>query len=226
MSKTEQLIQSSFENGQKLSEYGFTQAGGHRYNYRQYVIGFNKLAKAANVHTFDSNPLVQTLKEQTETLRVQYLAKVEDWAKADFIRIEKLSNTPHPIWANFVKPDSEMGFTERNGRKYRNQDYAGQKEYNKACDRRHAAQNIVKAGIESYLMKEAKSAEEHYQNSILKLAARIEKKGLDKKNLSIKTAHIGVNIETVFTDGIQIVKAWTIIASGMVQRPHYRYLVK
>ena len=65
----------------------------------------------------------------------------------------------------------------------------------------------------------------HYEDSIAKLAARIEAKGLNVSNLKVKTSHIGVNIETVLTDGSKTVKAFTIIAEGQVQRPHYRYLV-
>ena len=71
-----------------------------------------------------------------------------------------------------------------------------------------------------------KAAEQHYENSIQKLAARIEKKGLNTENLSVLTSHVGVNINTTLTDGIKTVRAFTIIAEGPIQRPHYRYLIK
>jgi hypothetical protein len=35
-----------------------------------------------------------------------------------------------------------------------------------------------------------------------------------------------VNIDMTLTDGEKTVKAFTIIAEGQIQRPHYRYLVK
>ena len=66
----------------------------------------------------------------------------------------------------------------------------------------------------------------HYNDSILKLALRIEKKELNQDKLELTTSHVDVNISTTITDGDKTVKAWTIIASGPVQRPHYRYLVK
>jgi hypothetical protein len=66
----------------------------------------------------------------------------------------------------------------------------------------------------------------HYENSIVKLAYRIEKKGLNLDKITVKTSHIGVNINTWITDGEQTVHAYTIIASGEIQRPHYRYLIK
>jgi len=58
------------------------------------------------------------------------------------------------------------------------------------------------------------------------LAARIEKKGLNVEKIKTVTSHIGVNLETTLTDGTKTVRAWTIVASGEIQRPHYRYLIK
>ena len=81
-------------------------------------------------------------------------------------------------------------------------------------------------GLKTYLEKQEQTAEDHYENSILKLADRIEKKELNQSNLLVKTAHVGVNIETTLTDGEKTVRAFTIIAEGEIQRPHYRYLVK
>jgi hypothetical protein len=71
-----------------------------------------------------------------------------------------------------------------------------------------------------------KIAIEHYEFSIEKLAERIIKKGLNQDNLKIVTSHIGVNIETTINDGNKTVRAFTIIAEGEIQKPHYRYLVK
>ena len=62
--------------------------------------------------------------------------------------------------------------------------------------------------------------------SIEKLAKRIEKKGLNQENIRTITSHVGVNIETTLTDGNKTVRAFTIIAQGTIQKPHYRYLIK
>lgn len=85
---------------------------------------------------------------------------------------------------------------------------------------------ILNKGKQKFINSEKIKSENHYQQSILKLADRIEKKGLQKENLKFHTKEIGVNIETILTDGIKTVKAWTITAEGPIQRPHYRYLVK
>ena len=71
-----------------------------------------------------------------------------------------------------------------------------------------------------------KAAQKHYTNSIAKLALRIEKKGLNQEKIEMTTGYVDVNITTTITDGEKVVRAWTIIAGGEVQKPHYRYLVK
>jgi hypothetical protein len=58
------------------------------------------------------------------------------------------------------------------------------------------------------------------------LVDRIDKKNLDLNKLSIQSKSIGININMILTDGIKTIKAYTVIAEGCVQRPHYRYLVK
>jgi hypothetical protein len=91
---------------------------------------------------------------------------------------------------------------------------------------RNKVYNARNTGKDKYIAKEIKKAVLHYENSIVKLAYRIEKKGLNLDKITVKTSHIGVNINTWITDGEQTVHAYTIIASGEIQRPHYRYLIK
>ena len=77
-----------------------------------------------------------------------------------------------------------------------------------------------------YIERAFKQAEKHYFNSIDRLAYRIQKKQLNESNLTLKTSYIDQNISTTISDGDKTVRAYTIIACGDVQRPHYRYLVK
>lgn len=81
-------------------------------------------------------------------------------------------------------------------------------------------------GYALYMQKQNDAAEAHYENSIEKLAYRIMKKGLNTNNLKTTTSWIDQNINTTLTDGVKTVRAWTIVASGIVQKPHYRYLIK
>ena len=79
---------------------------------------------------------------------------------------------------------------------------------------------------EKFVETSLNKAEDHYQSSIIKLAYRIVAKGLDINNLQFTNSHVGVNIDTIISDGEKQVKAQTICAWGLIQRPHYRYLVK
>jgi hypothetical protein len=74
--------------------------------------------------------------------------------------------------------------------------------------------------------KALKDAQSHYHQMIEKLIFRINDKGLDVDKITIQSVHLGVNIDTVITDGVKTVTTSTIVASGPVQRPHYRYLIK
>jgi len=147
------------------------------------------------------NTLIEILKKETETLRVQYVSMTEKWAANEFQTLRQ--------WAADYCV-GKFGFGEAS-KKYHKLPYY-----------------IVNSNgtVEQYTQAMVKNANEHYEFSILKLAARIEKKGLNVDALKVSTSHIGVNIESVLTDGEKTVRAFTIIAAGEVQRPHYRYLIK
>lgn len=148
--------------------------------------------------------IVEILKKETKSLKTQYVEMTEKWAKKEFNR---LLNSNCEGTAILIR-----------GKYYPKNNSLTQSEISKI--------NSLNLGKEVFLKKAIDSAKEHYENSILKLADRINKKGLNVDALKVKTSHIGVNIETTLTDGIKTVNAFTIIASGDIQRPHYRYLIK
>jgi hypothetical protein len=43
---------------------------------------------------------------------------------------------------------------------------------------------------------------------------------------TVNSARVGVNFECIIKTVDITVKAWTIIAEGPINRPHYRYLIK
>jgi hypothetical protein len=145
--------------------------------------------------------LLETLKTQTESLKNQYIQMTAEWAKNDFETLRQ--------WAKDYNT-GKFGFGEASKKYYRLPHYIVNS-YGK---------------VEQHIEKMVKDANTHYETSIAKLAYRIESKGLNQHNLNVVTSHIGVNIETTITDGSKIVRAFTIIAEGLIQRPHYRYLVK
>lgn len=145
--------------------------------------------------------LTEILKRETESLKAQYVEMTEKWAVQEFEYLRKWA-------ADYNK--GKFGFGEAS-KKYHRLPYY-----------------IVNSNgkVEQHVEKMVKDAVKHYNSSIQKLAGRIEKKGLNQEKLTTVTSHIGVNIETTLTDGNKTVRAFTIIAEGAVQRPHYRYLIK
>lgn len=162
--------------------------------------------------------LINILTEQTEGFRVEYIHRITVWAGDEFARIEALSGRTYE-YKSFATP----GFVKDKNHWI---DYAQGKAYRKAIDARDKARRIVEAGRDAYVTKIIAAANEHYSDSIAKLAGRIRAKGLDVDALIVKTAFVDVNLEIVLTDGSKTVRAFTIIASGPIQKPHYRYLIK
>jgi hypothetical protein len=152
--------------------------------------------------------LIEILKRETKSLKKQYIEMTCKWADSNY---DRMSSTN----------ESQIIST----RGYKNQ--YGRMEHTKAsysfwC----SIYSIVVGGKENYIAKQKKEAEQHYEGSIEKLALRIVQKKINITSLKVKTSHIGVNIDTILSDGDISVKAFTIIAGGLVQRPHYRYLIK
>ena len=149
--------------------------------------------------------LVNILKNETQTLKNQYIKLTQGWASEEFNRLR-----------NFVLKYQEGSPAFGNKQEY----WDAQRKYFRLPS------SVVRNEQDKYIADSVKNAEVHYEQSIEKLAARVEKKNLEISNLKVETAHVGVNIETVLTDGNKMVVAYTIIAEGEIQRPHYRYLVK
>lgn len=87
-------------------------------------------------------------------------------------------------------------------------------------------ERITRQSLQQFIQQSKADAQKHYENSILKLADRLSTKQLNVDAIVATTSHIGVNIETVLTDGVKSVRAFTILACGEINAPHYRYLIK
>jgi len=221
---------SQKERNEKISELQTTLPQfeiykNHSQNLRTYMVSYQVKATGPteaineylNKQESKTNAPIQViidlLKTELEPLRTIYHEKTEEWSKREFENITKLANlTQEQLLAQYGKDVTET---------YRiiPQNI---KDWNAGC------KETVDQGITTYLEKTWKLAEMHYQNSIVKLANRINNKKLNIKNLKAKTEYsrVDVNISTIISDGEESVRAWTIIAGGEIQRPHYRYLVK
>lgn len=166
--------------------------------------------------------LEEILKEQTQELRTQYIAKVQEWATNDFAIQTKRNEWTQEKWRE-VYPQRRNVTKTVDGQRvivtHVTISYEGLKDKEKAY-------RITRKGLEKYLQEETESAERHYTNSIYKLAKRISEKGLNKDSLTVTTSAIKQNIETIITDGTITVRAFTVLAWGDIIRPHYRYLIK
>jgi hypothetical protein len=170
--------------------------------------------------------VIQILLKETEPLKTAFIEKRRNWSIGYYATCEKRSKWNEGQWCEYLGIAPELcnkgtsleflGFPRNCNRKYL-------QEYSIA---RAAVHRTLSCGLEKFVTKEVTIAEKHYEASINKLAARIEKKDLNISELKVVTSYIGANIETTLTDGIKTVRAFTIIAEGEIQRPHYRYLIK
>lgn len=144
--------------------------------------------------------LTDLLKRATITLKYQYVEFNEKFAENEFSRIKK--------WIEDYRTDKID--RAKNMKKYWNL----------------PSYLLTDQTPENHIEKARKFACDHYHNSILKLAIRVEKYGLNVEKLVVTASHIGVNLDCTLTDGQKTIRAFTIVASGDVQRPHYRFLIK
>lgn len=171
--------------------------------------------------------LIQILENETESLKNQFIEKTKNWAEKYFYICEKRKTWKEEDWCNYLGIKSEiknagtsiefLGFPKGFYNTSKSKEFIRYK---------NEMYSIIKIGLNDYIKKEEEKAFQHYKNSVIKLANRIKDKNLNISNLTIITSHIGINLEMVLSDGIKTIKAFTIIAEGIIQRPHYRYLIK
>ena len=148
--------------------------------------------------------LVQALRNETQAIKTTYMEQIADWSTQEFANIVKLQNDFY-----------SQVYTPRTMQYFKVQKYLWNQGW-----------KIIQGGVDKFIEKQVKEAGEHYESAILKLSAKIESKGLNIEKLEVKSGRVGVNFETTLTDGEKIVRAFTIVASGDIQKPHYRYLIK
>ncbi len=172
--------------------------------------------------------LIEILKTETASLKEQYIQKTQEWASNYYNLLVERNNWDEKKWCEFFGLTPELKNAHIQNRSYYGfpSGFYNTSNARKFDTLKAEIRKMSCTSLSEYLAKEEKFAIAHYELSIEKLAARIEKKGLNIDSLTVTTSHIGVNINTTLTDGSKTVKAFTIIASGEIQKPHYRYLVK
>lgn len=186
------------------------------------MIAFKKLLEYELLD--DKNKIIKILETELESHKIQYFAKIKEWANNYYDYLMNKRNEYYSLDSKLVDASNKYRLTK--DKKYLTLQQEYENKYAFLQKLYYNSKTILSKGKERFIKKEEEKAKNHYKHVIDKLADRITKKELNIDNLKIKTVHIGINIETTLTDGNKIVKAWTIEASGPIQRPHYRYLVK
>lgn len=197
--------------------------------------------------------LKEALTEMTQDLKVKYIAQVVEWATKRFAELEKINGYKELDWCKHFGLVAELvnGRLQQNlpitesrrlqatynpNLKLQGSEFWGMPRnfYNSPDARKqrtlqNEARYAVKVGAKCFIEVAEMKAVIHYETSIDKLVERLAKKGINTihgDGVKIEKGWVGVNLELTIIAGSTRVKAWTIVAEGEVQRPHYRYLVK
>lgn len=172
--------------------------------------------------------LIEQLQEQTQDLKEQYVDFTRIWAEQNYNRISERLNWKDADWCKL------LGITPEVRKDFQNVEFLtfpigfyntkGARVLNRL---KSEVSTITTFGLEEYVRRELKDAELHYRQSIEKLVFRLNKKGVtDDSEFKISSGRIGLNFECTINHGGKVTRAFTILAKGEIQRPHYRYLVK
>jgi len=217
----------------KNAKYGTTY--GDRYQAKKLghdiaAADFKHEAITSLKESKTSSKLITDLTEKSQDLKKQYIKATKEYCKRYFERCTINAAQPIEEWYKRfdikyeIKPDFyQPGKTSIQPCKeeYNKKDLYKMRSEIEKCN------SIVQTGYKALEEKEVMMANLHYTNSIQKLADRLHEKGItDKTEYKIKSGRVGVNIEMLIEHNGTFTKAWTIIAEGPIQRPHYRYLVK
>jgi hypothetical protein len=181
-----------------------------------------------------NDELFEKLLKETEPLKEDFLKKTKDFATNIYNENESRLLWRVEEWCKFLEVEPE--YTERKANKDGKLQIVSVASYPKGfhnTDKAKTLDNTLKQvhkikgySREQFIEKEMQDAEKHYINSIYKLIFRIKDYNLDDSKIELETSYIDQNISTTITDGNRTLRAFTVLAWGDVQRPHYRYLIK
>ena len=178
------------------------------------------------------NRLVQELYKHTIELKELYITKTKESADRTFVWASERKdwstkqwydnyNLPYTLKHQGTDREYPLLDTKIMSQKGYSLVYSGM------CQNQDKVRLVIKLGLDSYKASLVKDAEKHYLESMEKLSIRLNSKGItDDAKFTITSAKIADNFECYIHHDLGVTKAWTIIAEGPVQQPHYRYLVK
>jgi hypothetical protein len=174
-----------------------------------------------------SSGIIDQLFAKTADLKAIYLEKTKEYAARHWKYVIKQLARPMEEW--YKEYDVKTQVLTSGGKEYiepARGEYSKRNVY-KMRNQIDRLKSLIEKGFEKFEASELKNAEQHYKDSVLKLNTRLQAKGIvDGCKFEIINSSVGVNLEIMIKHEHGITRAWTIIAEGEIQRPHYRYLVK
>jgi hypothetical protein len=176
----------------------------------------------------------------TQVLKEKYIIATKEWATKKFKQMQDLEGWTFKQWCEDYNIKLETVYYRFGSRVRAGESIEGaelreeidRKEYNgkkyyRMQDAIRENKRTVAAGYKAYEDGKVNEAKRHYADSVMKLSYRIMEKSMDINKMKVVTASIDRNIDTTISDGVNTVKAFTIIAAldSTLVRPHYRYLV-
>ena len=168
------------------------------------------------------------LLKELEPLRVLYIEKTTEYAHNYFALLKERSQWREVDWCKYfgVEPRMANAGTNMEFLSFPSGFYNTRNGRYLDAEKSEIAR-AMRQGEPDYVSAKVKEAQLHYEQSVTKLAERLVKFGINPNaKLSAKTTFIGANINCFITDGTVTAHAYTIVASGPIQRPHYRYLIQ
>jgi hypothetical protein len=170
--------------------------------------------------------LVEKLRQETKELKTEYLERVKTWAANEFDHLERVNGWGVLEWCQFLGIEPRKESNAVTNSYFYPKNFHNTKASKTQFLLRRKANAAVRAGKEALVGRAIQDAEKHYDAATEKLADRVKAKGLSVEAVEVVTGRVGVNMEVTISDGAKTVRAFTIVASGEIQRPHYRYLIK
>lgn len=179
--------------------------------------------------------LLETLTENTQDLKKEYFEMTRKFANERFDVMVERNTWTVAQWAKYlgVKTDIAnkhlMDINPKMCFETFERGFYNTKKAREYDARKNEARRIVEKGRQAEIDYELNKAQLHYEGSLRKLVDRLRTKGVPEtvgKQIEIIKAKVGINLEIHIKFNNITVRAWTIVASGPIQRPHYRYLVK
>jgi hypothetical protein len=168
--------------------------------------------------------LIKKLTEETIEFKVSLMSRTKDWAEAQYERNIERKNQYYKMKLRETVEQFPSSFSgQKEGVDY----FVVSKEVYNREQKFYWNSPSWYFDRDEFVKRTLILAEKKYETGIEKLAGRIVKKGLNADCLKkVSGVYLDPNLNIEISDGQKSVRAWTIIAGGPVQKPHYRYLVK